>query len=450
MTRCLIGVFLIISSACVFEPQPAAPDAALPPPPVDAVPFTLDLFAGGHTLRFAVSQEQAEAMERTTFDNEMADEYSLGGASWADDLQVTNASTGATKHYGKIELRFVGQSTRRPWARIPNFRLDMDEFTPGQQLAGYEHLRLNNGQVSGIYREAIANRVWATLGYPTPRIGFAWAEAPGQWGTIRVPYTLVEVYKRAWCERAFGAGNCKNMWEGVGSFRDVARHCQINNCENTRMDEMVSVLENTPMTPGYEAALAPYIDWDAYRSFQCLSWITGTGDDLVHNNNNIVPVERADGKFQFLPYSIDISAGQQWYPQVGLLGQTPLAMGCQNDPQCWRAMLARCDALLTAFEQARVVETIVDPVVAEVARFGMEREGDTARAELLRAWYGNRAAELRSDPVWTQQPCLTQETCAALGDERTVCTGICVPPDVTLRRTALKRATRAAVHVGRP
>jgi hypothetical protein len=76
------------------------------------------------------------------------------------------------------------------------------------------------------------------------------------------------------------------------------------------------------------------------------------------NTNNVVIVERADGKFQLLPYSVDISAGQQWYPGIQLLGYARLAQGCQTDPTCWDAMLARCSAMLDQLDAMDVVGTM--------------------------------------------------------------------------------------------
>lgn len=319
----------------------------------------------------------------------------------------------------------------RPWKRIPNLRVDMDAYAPGVRLGDVEHFRLNNGQVSGVYREAIALQIWGALGYPVPRTSFAWVEAPNQWGEdIRVPYTLVEVYKSSFCDHAI-EGGCVNMWESAGDLESLAGQCQLDECDETRLTELVEAANKAPSGPGFTAALAEWIDWDAYRTFQCLSWITATGDDYVHNANNTVLVERADGKMQLLPYSVDISAGQEWYPEVSLRGFTRLAAGCQQEPECWSALLARCDELLTQIATMDVVASVVAPTIELVAKAGMERERDDERARFLLAWYAEREAALRADPVWTSAVCTSDLDCADREDGLTMCDpsfGICVAP----------------------
>lgn len=417
----------LLAGAC--ETQPGGGDPPAADPDAGTADFELDLFGVvGHELRFEVSPEQAMQMEDTRFDPGGEDQYEIGSGTYADDLVVTDRATGGARSFGRVELRLVGESSFRPWNRIPNLRVDMDEFEPGQTLDGIEHFRLNNGQVGGIYREAIALRVWAALGYHVPRASHDWVRAPNQWGEqVRVPYTLVEVYKPDWCARSM-PGGCANIWEAVGDIDSLPGRCQFDECEETRLAALIERLDQTSYGDGFAAALADFIDWDAYRSFQCLSWITATGDDYLHNNNNLVLAERGDGKFQLLPYSIDISAGQEWYPEVQLLGHSRLANGCQTDPACWAALLERCDQLLDEVEAMDPVASIVEPVIEGVARAGMNREGDQVRADQLRAWYGGRAAELRADPIWQQTPCLDDSTCADREDGKTVCYGVCVEP----------------------
>ena len=434
---CSLLVLVVLSHAgCEAEPAGERPDAG-PGGGEDAgpEPFAVDLFGVvGHELRFVVSPDQAQMMEESGgWDPGFEDQYEIGGGgTYADDLVVTDAEDGQSHAFGQIELKLIGQSSFRPWKRIPNLRIDMDEFQPGLRIDEVEHLRLNNGQVGGIYREAIALRLWGALGYPVPRTSFTWVEAPNQWGEeVRVPYTMVEVYKPAWCDRSMPG--CRNVWEGPGDIESMPGQCQFAACEEDRLMGLIELLAWTPPGPGFTAATEEWIDWDAFRTFQCLSWITATGDDYIHNNNNLVLVERDDGRFQLLPYSVDISAGQSWYPEVSLMGWSRLSSGCQNDPDCWGALLDRCDALLDAYDAMDVVGTIVDPVIAAVEAAGMVRAGDPARAEELRSWYAWRSAALRADPVWEAQPCADHETCEAREDGKTYCDGVCTepPPDCT-------------------
>jgi hypothetical protein len=436
MIRCRTSFTLLASLlllACEGQPgggRAGDPDGG-PPDAGPASAMEIDFFeAPGHAFRFVVAPDQAEAMEQGDGGGGGDDQYQLGAGTFADDLIITDVTDGDTQSFGKVELWLIGESTFRPWDRIPNLRVDMDEFQAGMRVDGVEHFRLNNGQVSGIYREAIAARVWRALGYAAPRSSFAWVEAPNQWSpAVRVPYTLMEVYKPGWCEESMPG--CRNMWEAPGDLPSLFGQCQFDVCEETRLTELINLLWSVPFGAGFTAATADWIDWDDYRSFQCLAWITGTGDDYLHNTNNTVLVERDDGKFQLLPYSIDISAGQAWYPDVKLMGHSMLARGCQLDPDCWKKLLGRCDELLDEMDELDVVATIVEPTIAEVAAAGMERPGDEYRAEELVSWYGGRADYLRSEPEWGQTPCQEDADCAEHPDGLTECVGVCVEPGST-------------------
>ncbi len=371
----------------------------------------LDLFGTFHnTFNFVVSDQQRARMNERYGGG--GDIYSPGGvdigATYVEHLIVTNSS-GDTADFGKTEVRLVGESTGRAWTKstLPNFRVDTDEFTKGQKLGGYEHVRFNNGVVSSIFREKFTLDFFRELGYPAPLAGYAWVQS-AVWGEqVKIPYGVVEVYKRSFCEdRAdYFGGKCSNMWEFVGDLGaqgdleidfSLPEVCQFSECDATRMTEWNDVVEETMPGPGYKAAMAEYLDWDAFHEYQCLSWIFATGDDALRNRNNVVIAERADGKFQYLPYSVDISFGQDWYPYVTLPGTNSIARGCQADPGCWADTVATCDVLLDAFEAADPVERL-DTLYDELGAAGMLRGGDDERYRLMRAYIQERLTDMRGE-----------------------------------------------------
>jgi hypothetical protein len=413
LAGCGGGAAAEVDAALAIDAAPAVDAApAFPPGPFEVA---------GHRYRFTISAAQAERMDWGGYPNPPTKD------TFADDLTVTSA-LGGSQSFGKVGLRSVGTSTYRPWSDRPSLRVDADEFQPDQRIGGAEHIRLSSGIVGGLLRERIAYEVWEALGYPTRRSTMAWVEAPAQWGEGAArPYQVFELYKRAWCDRVVDGG-CVNMWETVGdiyALRDDPDACQLDPCDNTRAIELANLAETTPRGPGFAAALASYIDWDRYRQFQCLSWLTGTPDDYVHGTNNLVVVERQDGLMQLQPYSTDISAGHPWYAPVRLVGGALLARGCQADPACWPALLTTCDALLDAFEDLDAPTTIIDPMAAEAVALGMFDTvpwlDDTAETAEVRAWYAGRAATLRADSVWDAVPCESAATCAGRADGRTQC-----------------------------
>jgi hypothetical protein len=366
----------------------------------------LDLFGTiGAKLWFGVQAEQLELMNRRG-----TSDFYFPNPDWqspfVDHLWITApGENGTTADYGKVKVKVAGQSTRRDWSKdsIPNLNIDSDDFVEHQLIGGYEHLRINNAQVGGIFREWLSLEMFEKLDYPAARASFVWASS-NVWATgVQIPMVLVERYKRQFCKRfpEFG-GDCANLWEFDGGFTnggadssvfDDEAACRLEECDAARAKEMQALVSETPAAEGYKAALAAYIDWPAFHRFQCLSWVLATGDDAVHNLRNVVVVEGVDGKFRFLPYSTDISLGHERYATVNLHGNSVLALGCQADASCWADTLAMCEAVLTEF-------TVLEPVgVLDDLRMmlndgGMLREGDQSQYDFLRDWLQRRLADM--------------------------------------------------------
>jgi hypothetical protein len=444
--------------------EPSLIDPRYPDAPVMDTPIPdlmLDIFdTVGNHYWFGVSDEQRQKMNDARWGGGgpvgNGGIYTPGGgsdATYVDHLWVTTAGENPrTTDFGKVQVRVVGQSTSQPWdpQNIPNLNVDADEFVKGQRIDGYEHLRFANGQVSNIFRERLTLELYRRLNYPAPLATFAWVSS-NVWGPdISIPYTLVERYKRAFCDRyseEFGGG-CKNMWEfsggdfagggwggpmpGGGGVFDVPENCQIDECETSRVDEFEALLVETPMADGFKAATADYVDWPSFHRFQCLSYVFSTGDDALHNFNNIVIVERADGKFQYLPYSIDISLGQDWYPYTQLPGDTVLARGCQADTQCWADTIAECEAVideLVELEPNKLLKQVYD----ELDGAGMLRAGDQGRYEFLDSWFTDKLAGLPADLERYRDPNVVtcgkgQVDCGGYCDWPENCPGQCIPP----------------------
>jgi hypothetical protein len=407
-------------------------------PDTPAVNQDIDLFGvAGHHFWLEVSDEQRELMNAGTGDYNQ-DPYTPGDSTtFADHMVIQDFASGSIADYGKTDLHTIGESTARAFdrAHIPNFRIDTNHFQPGLRVDGFEHIRLNNAQVGSIFREALAHRIFAALDYPALRSSFAFV-GTNVWGADTwVPMTLIEVYKQKFCEdnaEAIG-GACLNMWEfagdlgqGGGGFPgpgfpiDVQAGnaagdiiidpgpipgpgaqlpfdaCQIEQCDNQRLDDLASVLTYTYRGAGFQDALDPYIDWERFHQFQCLDWMLWVGDDPIHNSNNNLIIERDDGRLIWAPYSVDISMGQDWYTNVPLTGSGSIASGCQLDPECWADTIATCEDLIQRFDDLNP-EEMLDATVQQLTDLGMMRDGDEERAEDIRAWLVNRQQVLSDE-----------------------------------------------------
>jgi hypothetical protein len=262
-------------------------------------------------------------------------------------------------------------------------------------------LRFNSAVAGNIFREKLTLDLYRRLDYPAPRSNYAWISS-SVWGpSIAVPYIVVEPYKRQFCEQreAQLGGDCVNMWELNGDYGawdlSLPKNCQFGSCDATRALELDLRAQQTRPGAGYQAALADWIDWEAFHRFQCLSWILETGDDAVHNDNNVVLAERADGKFQYLPYSVDVSLGEQ-YEDVPLPGGSILATGCQRDPECWAGTIATCEELVADFAAADPIG-ILNGIHSELEAEGMLRAGDETRYHTLLGYLEGRLRELPAE-----------------------------------------------------
>jgi hypothetical protein len=434
---------------------------------IDVPSQELDLFGQfGTKFWFGVSQEQLDIMNNGDQGGGIpggpfgGDPYTPGGGDasgpFVDHLWVTG-NDGHVADYDKVKVKVVGQSSRRLWSpqSIPNLNVDSNEFLKGQLINGYEHLRLNNAQVGNIFREWLSLTIYEKLNYPAPHVSFAkigsnvWAKG------VEIPMVLVERYKRRFCERfKEWGGGCNNMWEmygqdfgggfgfpgpkggpAVNGFYDDPNNCQLDKCEDTtRVRELDQLLANTADGPGFKAATADYIDWPAFHRFQCAEWLMWIGDDVLHNMNNIVLVEGKDGKFRYLPYSTDISVGQEWYQNTALPGQNRIARGCQADESCWQDTIATCEDVIDEFKALDPVKLLEDLNTALDAA-GMLRPGDDVRYDTQRKWFEDRLAKVDAEldsyragpnpPIQCQYPLVD---CGGYCDYPEYCPQQCKPP----------------------
>lgn len=380
----------------------------LPIPTVPPEELDLDTFGVVGNRYWLVASEEQVARINALYQTPVADRYTppgVEGPTFVERLLVTRAGNDSqTADLGKVQVRIVGNTTARLWTptTLPNFKLDADEFEPDKRIGGEEHLRLNNALTGTIFREKLVYDIFNRLGYPAPRASFAWVSG-SVWGPdVAVPYVVVESYKRPFCERhaAQLGGGCPNIWEfpfgdlpgdyGRGLLEDP-ESCQLRECNPGRAVELAAVIEATAPGAGFKEALAEWVDWNAFHRYQCLSWALELADDNLRLSN-VVLLERGDGRFQYLPWSVDVSFTTDFGP-VPLAGSSSLAIGCQADPQCWADTMLSCEAVLGELEAISPV-TLLDGMRTDLDRAGMLRAGDDENYASLREHLQLRLAEL--------------------------------------------------------
>lgn len=386
--------------------------------------------------------------------------YQLGGENSecpieAQNVRIHPAGSDVCADTGKVEVDLPGQSSFRVWAEIPNFKIDVGEFRDQLFPSGHRQVRLNNGQAdSTIVREAVALGIWRAMGYPAPRTRFV-QTASNVWDTevrrgVTASHVMVEPYKEAFFSRE--VPELEHVWEGQGdpfvpsggcefgccepggcggdivepppfemdpdgdvgipaplpgfeqganaprgSFSGDCQYSVDEGCDEEAFDAIVAGLAEIPMGPGYMEASADYIDWELLHQNMCLSALTGTGDDWIHNSNNVVIGIREDGRVVFLPYSTDISGNHPWYEYTPYQGYAHLTQACQSDPDCWEEALSTCDSMIDDFVDLDVVRTIVEERCEALEDADLDRAADAPVCESLADYYTARPDELRQE-----------------------------------------------------
>lgn len=382
--------------------------------------LAIDLFGmDGHQFYIEVHPEQRDVgdmqicNQKFGFPNGV---YTLEGDSadalcpnWAYNIRIIPAgqtsSSVVCADTGKVELDLVGQSSWRPWSDIPNFKVDTGEFLDQAFLTDKRRFRLNNGQAdSGIPREAITLRVWKAMGYPAPESSFARTQSnvwdteygEGTWAA----HVLREQYDKRFFETHLP--DVTQVWEGSGDpfmgwFEADCQWSHDDKCNDAWLADIVALVQSTPMGPGFMAATESVIDWPALHQNQCLAALTATGDDWIHNMNNVVLALTEKGQILFLPYSVDISAGHLWFPFVPYDGFAFLADMCRQDPDCRKNALTTCLEMIGQFEALDVPQTIVDERCDALEDAGLMRPSDESICKEVRQFYIARPNNLKSE-----------------------------------------------------
>lgn len=337
--------------------------------------------------------------------------------SFATNIRVVLPTRDGCADTGKVGLNLVGQSSFRTWEEGPNFSIDANDFREELEFpGGYKLIRLNNGQASStVVREPTALAIWQAMGYPAPETRFVKVTS-NYWDWLypctedgECPWTaqvMVEPYKKPFFKEQMP--DVVHVWEGVGdpfmsmdvggfAYLECQWSANNNECDQDAFEHVVDVVAAAPNGDGFMVNTAEVIDWELLHRNQCLSAITGTGDDWIHNSNNLVIALRDDGKIVFLPYSTDISAEHPWYSYTPFDGMAYLTSACAADPECRIQSLDTCLQMVDEFEELMAPQTIVEERCEVLEETSLMREPDESACEDIYDFYDERPAELREE-----------------------------------------------------
>lgn len=298
---CVVGLALLASSTVAM--------AAL-------VPSPNPLFTGDAVHEIHLEFSQADWWQQLTANYENFD----------DPPYLPATFVWGTTQLDSIGVRFKGNSSYWSYyGQKKSFKLDLDEFIAGQEIAGLDKLNLNNCFLDpSLVREKCAYELAAALGMAAGRTNYAAVYINGAyWGL----YLLVEQQDQEFIESRWGAGEGGNLWKGephgtleyLGPAESLywsQYELHTNETQNdwSALVDFVDVLNNTPLA-ALPDSLHNRLDVESALAMHALDIFTVNLDSYVGRCANYYFYHRdRDGRLAFTKWDQNEAWGifNQW------------------------------------------------------------------------------------------------------------------------------------------
>ena len=304
----------------------------------------------------------------------------------------------------------------------PALKLKLDEFVPGQRLAGLDRITLNNGrQDASRLRTCLAYDVFRAAGVPTPRCAFAHVTVNGEdLGLYAHVESMKKDFVRRWFPEPLG-----ELYEGnVSDFRDGwTGTFERKYDEDLPASGIIAAVTAAAAVPDDHlvAALDAVVDLDAFFTFWATEVVVSQWDGYTNNRNNfLVYADPRDGRLRFIPWGPDGAFMANPSAQAdaplsvfanGLLAHRLYAIPAGRA----RYQAALADVLAHAFDATALTSELdrLDALTAS-ARVPSTVAAAATEVAAVRAFINGRhaalQAELATPPEWPypigDRPCL--------------------------------------------
>ena len=322
-----------------------------------------------------------------------------------------------------VAVRYKGNGTylqsahqlKRP------FKVDLNEFTKGQKLAGMAKLNLHNNITDASWmNEALAYRLYRDAGVPAPRVGYARLRLTVPDLHTNTPlglYTMVENIDSNFSGENFGTKkglllkpSTAQLFNYLGE--DWDKYKQIYDPKTpvyaTQAKRVIAFakLLTESNDADFVAAVPDYIDFDEVSRFLAVTvWISTLDSILGMGQNFVIHLHPKTQKLQLMPWDLDHAFGQfglrgsqeereqlsireAWNPEVRFLARL------MKVPAFEEAYLARLGEFQTTlFQPARLVQQVDE--LATVIRDSVRLDGEEKRARFEKAVAGEPVAPVR-------------------------------------------------------
>jgi hypothetical protein len=308
--------------------------------------------------------------------------------------------------YEPVGVRIKGGSSFRGIDEKPSFKVKLDAYVDGMELAGLDMLVLNNGvNDPSMVHQRLANELYEAAGVPAARTGYAWVTVNGD------PYGLyvhVEEVDRRMVRRTLGddEGSLFEMFRTdflPGSAE--AFELDFGPDDRTAIQGVIDA-STLPHDEAIEAVEA-WADFDQFLDYWAVSAVVGQFDGYPFSwpgDDMFVYADPRDGRLRFLPHGTDetfVHADESLaYPYGVLADHCMRSAPCEADfaERLW-SVWATAEAIdmptrLEVLDDAARVWRTADPR-READLDGVEESLETARHFLFSR--PERLAEVAED-----------------------------------------------------
>lgn len=361
------GIFLSPGGTPSMAVSPAPPR----PFPVDKVP----------DVAINLSPGDLEAL----LANGAAETEYAAGLTWNE--QVFSQVSVRTK--GNSSLRSVASSNSKRFS----FKVDLNQFVPGQSLDGITTINLNNNFSDPSYlRELLSYEAMASIGVPTPKTTWVRLTINGElWGL----YLAVEQIGKPFLERSYGNGEGdlykpESMGNGQGadlkwygdnitSYPGIIYKNTDKPTDHQPLLQMLNALNNG-------GDLEKHLDVDGILKYFAASTVLANFDSYQGNMMHNYYLYEQNGRFTVIPWDFNMSfAGFGMganteamttvkidEPTIGPLADKPLLAKLLAVPAYAQRYHGYIKDLITGYlepdrfeARAREVTALIDPYVKE-------------------------------------------------------------------------------------
>src|SRR5882672_1028620 len=236
------------------------------------------------------------------------------------------------KEFKDVAVRYKGNGTWLTSAGMDkrSMKIEVNQFTKGQKLAGVITLNLHNNVTDASWmNEVMSHRLYRDAGLPGARSAYArvYLTVPGKFDRKYVGlYSLVENIDKHFTAENIGGKKgallkpvTPNLFAYLGN--DWAKYNQIydpktelSTKQQKRIIAMCKLLDSAD-NDVFASQIGDFIDLDEFARYMAVTvWLSTLDSILTIGQNYYIYLDQA-GKMQFIPWDLDHSFGQ--FPLIG-------------------------------------------------------------------------------------------------------------------------------------